>query len=170
MPCGNTTSRSPRTRVMPDWPGKFSPRGSTRKTWPRATKSRLSCVPGDRPLDREEHGLLPPQRTPRGRRPDRGIPVRRAPWILRAYRPCHGLPHAYAGDSGPRGGGLRGGRLAEGRGSSILIQETDAHAWCETYLNGIGWFVADASPERTEEPPSPDVDRVHKRNLARRTT
>lgn len=50
-----------------------------------------------------------------------------------------------------------------GRGSSLLIQQTDAHEWCEIYLQGIGWVVVDASPERSEEPPPPDADAAAQR-------
>jgi transglutaminase-like putative cysteine protease len=40
-----------------------------------------------------------------------------------------------------------------GAGSSILVQSTDGHAWCEMYLEGQGWVVVDPAPERSESPP-----------------
>jgi transglutaminase-like putative cysteine protease len=43
-----------------------------------------------------------------------------------------------------------------GAGSSILVQSTDGHAWCEMYLEGHGWVVIDPSPERSESPPPPE--------------
>ncbi len=47
-----------------------------------------------------------------------------------------------------------------GQGSSLLLQDTDAHAWCEIYLQGVGWVVTDATPERREEEPIPPPDVV----------
>jgi hypothetical protein len=58
---------------------------------------------------------------------------------------------------------VAGGYAAEtgrrGQGSSLLLQDADAHAWCEIYLRGVGWVVTDASPERSEEEivPPPDL-------------
>lgn len=45
-----------------------------------------------------------------------------------------------------------------GRASSVIVQGSDAHAWAELYLEGVGWVTMDVSPERSEEPPSPPVD------------
>jgi hypothetical protein len=50
-----------------------------------------------------------------------------------------------------------------GAGSSILVQSTDGHAWCEMYLEGQGWVVIDPAPERSESPspqePSAELQR-----------
>lgn len=43
-------------------------------------------------------------------------------------------------------------------GSGLLVQSTDAHSWCEIYLQDIGWVVVDAALERSEEPGSPPCD------------
>ena len=49
-----------------------------------------------------------------------------------------------------------------GQGSSIMIQSTDAHAWCEMYLDGVGWIVMDPALENVDpdyQPPSePDPE------------
>jgi len=46
------------------------------------------------------------------------------------------------------------------RGSSILLMTSNAHAWPEIYLDGLGWLVFDVVPKRTEEKtmPPPDKD------------
>jgi hypothetical protein len=43
-----------------------------------------------------------------------------------------------------------------GLGSTILLQTTDAHSWCEMYLQGIGWINMDTFSERSEDPPPPE--------------
>ncbi|HMO14903.1 MAG TPA: transglutaminase domain-containing protein [Pirellulaceae bacterium] len=45
-----------------------------------------------------------------------------------------------------------------GKGSAILLVSTDLHAWCEIYIDGLGWQPIDASLERSESPPPPPVD------------
>jgi hypothetical protein len=53
------------------------------------------------------------------------------------------------------GAGLAAEAGRRGQGSSLLMMSTDAHAWCEIYLETEGWVVVDATPERSEEPPPP---------------
>jgi transglutaminase-like putative cysteine protease len=45
-----------------------------------------------------------------------------------------------------------------GAGSSLLVLGTDAHAWPEMYLDGVGWVTIDVYPEHSDEPPQPPVD------------
>jgi hypothetical protein len=45
-----------------------------------------------------------------------------------------------------------------GAGSSVLIYGTDAHAWPEIYLEGVGWVTFDIYPERSDEPPRPPME------------
>jgi transglutaminase-like putative cysteine protease len=52
-----------------------------------------------------------------------------------------------------------------GSGSSILIRGSDAHAWPEIYIDGLGWAVFDISPERilcdiNQENADPDLQRM----------
>lgn len=45
-----------------------------------------------------------------------------------------------------------------GNGSGVLLQCTDLHAWCEIYLEGLGWVVMDAALEKNVSPDPPPVD------------
>jgi protein-glutamine gamma-glutamyltransferase len=47
---------------------------------------------------------------------------------------------------------------AHGAGTSILILGSDAHAWPELYLDGVGWVTFDIYPERSDEPPPIPID------------
>jgi hypothetical protein len=38
------------------------------------------------------------------------------------------------------------GYLAADTGESVELTEKDAHAWCEYYLDGVGWVVFEATP------------------------
>jgi hypothetical protein len=45
-------------------------------------------------------------------------------------------------------------------GSAILLSGANSHAWPEVYVTGVGWVIADVSPERSADPPvsPPDAD------------
>jgi transglutaminase-like putative cysteine protease len=45
-------------------------------------------------------------------------------------------------------------------GSAILLSGANSHAWPEVWIDGVGWVIADVSPERALDPPiaPPDVD------------
>jgi len=45
-----------------------------------------------------------------------------------------------------------------GNGSGILLQEADSHAWCEIYIEGLGWNVMDPALENSDSPPPPAPD------------
>jgi transglutaminase-like putative cysteine protease len=47
-----------------------------------------------------------------------------------------------------------------GTGSYLLLQDTDAHQWCEVYFQGVGWVVVDTSPGRSITPPDVEPDSV----------
>ncbi|MGE0547131.1 MAG: transglutaminase domain-containing protein [Kofleriaceae bacterium] len=44
------------------------------------------------------------------------------------------------------------------RGSSVLIRQSQAHAWPELYLEGVGWVILDISAERNLDPPGTPPD------------
>jgi transglutaminase-like putative cysteine protease len=52
--------------------------------------------------------------------------------------------------------------------TSITIQSTDGHAWCEIYLEGVGWTVMDAALEKKDPdtPQFPRPDAATSRHLA----
>jgi transglutaminase-like putative cysteine protease len=43
-------------------------------------------------------------------------------------------------------------------GSSILLTGANSHAWPEFYVDGVGWVVADVSPNQSLDPPPPPPD------------
>jgi hypothetical protein len=45
-----------------------------------------------------------------------------------------------------------------GHGSTLMIQDKDAHAWPEIYIDGVGWTILDISPKHTVSPPPPPPD------------
>ncbi len=49
-------------------------------------------------------------------------------------------------------------------GSALLIMNNSAHSWCEVYIQGLGWYPIDVSPERSNvtppEPPDPDLQKM----------
>jgi len=52
-----------------------------------------------------------------------------------------------------------------GQGSSLLLQDTDLHAWCEIYLQDMGWVVIDVAVEQSKDPPPPQPDADQQRHL-----
>jgi len=44
------------------------------------------------------------------------------------------------------------------KGSALVIRGSDAHAWPELYLEGVGWVVLDISPKKTLDKPSEPAD------------
>ena len=47
-----------------------------------------------------------------------------------------------------------------GLGSTMLLLESDQHAWCEIYMDRVGWFPIDPAVERSEEPSKPEPDKA----------
>ena len=47
---------------------------------------------------------------------------------------------------------------ARAGGSALLVTGDSSHAWPEVYVTGVGWVVADVSPERVLDPPPPPPD------------
>lgn len=49
-------------------------------------------------------------------------------------------------------------------GSALLIMNNNAHSWCEIYIQGLGWYPIDVSPERSNvspsDPPDPDLQKM----------
>lgn len=45
-----------------------------------------------------------------------------------------------------------------GAGSAVLISGSDAHAWPEIFVDGVGWVTFDIYPERSDEPPHAPVE------------
>ena len=48
--------------------------------------------------------------------------------------------------------------VARSVGSVLLVYGTDAHAWPELYVDGVGWVTFDIYPERSDEPLRPHMD------------
>lgn len=45
-----------------------------------------------------------------------------------------------------------------GAGGAVLVLDSQAHAWPEIFVRGVGWVTFDIHPERSEEPPPQLVD------------
>jgi hypothetical protein len=52
----------------------------------------------------------------------------------------------------------------KGKGADLLLLDSDAHAWCEIYLDGAGWFAVDPAM-RSIDPPVPVPDPVLTKKL-----
>jgi transglutaminase-like putative cysteine protease len=44
------------------------------------------------------------------------------------------------------------------RGSNVLLTSSDAHAWPELWVDGLGWVILDVSPEQVLDNPIPPAD------------
>ena len=77
-----------------------------------------------------------------------------ATFLLRARGLPARISAGYAADESRRGSG-----------STILLQQRDAHAWAELYLDGFGWIIVDVAPERVLDPPSTPPDQELQRML-----
>jgi len=55
------------------------------------------------------------------------------------------------------GTGYRG-RPDDLRGAALVIRSSDAHAWPEVHLDGVGWIVLDVAPQKTLDPPPQPAD------------
>jgi protein-glutamine gamma-glutamyltransferase len=44
------------------------------------------------------------------------------------------------------------------RGSNVLLTSSDAHAWPELWVDGLGWVILDVSPEQVLDNPVPPTD------------
>lgn len=49
-------------------------------------------------------------------------------------------------------------------GSALLLMSNNSHAWCEIYLQGLGWYPIDISPEKSNavamDPPDADLQKM----------
>ncbi|MGM9992054.1 MAG: DUF4129 domain-containing transglutaminase family protein [Candidatus Bruticola sp.] len=49
-------------------------------------------------------------------------------------------------------------------GSALLIMNNNGHSWCEVYIQNLGWYPIDVSPERSNvtppEPPDADLQKM----------
>ena len=68
------------------------------------------------------------------------------------------LLYRMAGVSSRVGEGYLVESRRRGHGSTLMIQDRDAHAWPEIYIAGVGWTVLDISPKHTVSPPPPPPD------------
>ena len=66
--------------------------------------------------------------------------------------------------------GYHGSELRRGMGSSLLLLASDRHAWCEVYLDRVGWYPVDVFVAKSEEktPPVAAGKTCSARRIARR--